>query len=298
MTAPLDEKGLLPCPFCNDPMKVVHGTLSHVDQGDCPIGAYAWGGENAIAAWNRRAYLSAVALPDELGVAAWFVTATFNSGTSITDWCCYVEDAQSAERRYNSNPDVASVTTVRLCSADQAHSTIAALRAAIATPEAVHANMLRGSIPKLSIRQALHLHGAGALEKWDRAEAAEAEVTRLTEEKEALRFAHKSMADFVRPRIPEGQNIEQAESFLAWIGMIVRLEERGDKAMARIKALEEALRPFAEAAGYYAPEDYADEQFVVNVSTVTRTGEEVEAVLRRGDYRRARAALNSREKAE
>jgi len=47
------------------------------------------------------------------------------------------------------------------------------LRAAIATPESVHANMLRGGIPKLSIRNALHLHGADALAKWDQIETAE-----------------------------------------------------------------------------------------------------------------------------
>lgn len=44
------------------------------------------------------------------------------------------------------------------------------LRTAISTPAAVHANMLRGGIPLLTIRQVLHLHGSTALATWDNAE--------------------------------------------------------------------------------------------------------------------------------
>lgn len=66
-------------------------------------------------------------------------------------------------------------------------------------------------------------------------------------------------------------------------------------AEARVKELEGALEPFATAARYYARDGYADEQFVVNVSTVTRDGEEVVAALRRADYRRARTALKGDE---
>lgn len=56
MTNPLDGNGvaLEPCPFCGDPMQVSAGTLRHVDQGTCPVGAYAWGSPDAVARWNRR----------------------------------------------------------------------------------------------------------------------------------------------------------------------------------------------------------------------------------------------------
>lgn len=67
------------------------------------------------------------------------------------------------------------------------------LRTSIATAEAVHVNMLRGGIPTLSIRQALHLHGAEALEKWDRAEAAEARIKALEEAfRKVLRSEYES----------------------------------------------------------------------------------------------------------
>lgn len=46
-----------PCPFCGDPMRVHHDTLKHVEQGTCPIGAYAWGGSAAVEAWNQRSPL-------------------------------------------------------------------------------------------------------------------------------------------------------------------------------------------------------------------------------------------------
>lgn len=44
---------LAPCPFCSDPMQIKHGTLKHVEQGKCVIGAYAWD-DSFVPAWNRR----------------------------------------------------------------------------------------------------------------------------------------------------------------------------------------------------------------------------------------------------
>lgn len=48
---------LAPCPFCSDPMRVHHGVVKHVEQGDCVIGAYAWD-ETKIGRWNRRALVT------------------------------------------------------------------------------------------------------------------------------------------------------------------------------------------------------------------------------------------------
>lgn len=52
------------CPFCNDPMQIKHGTLKHIEQGECVIGADAWD-ETFLAKWNRRAPASK---PDEVAI--------------------------------------------------------------------------------------------------------------------------------------------------------------------------------------------------------------------------------------
>lgn len=49
---------LLPCPFCKDPMQNHLGIIRHVDQGRCPIGAYAWPVEEAER-WNTHACIEA-----------------------------------------------------------------------------------------------------------------------------------------------------------------------------------------------------------------------------------------------
>lgn len=55
MTLPQDDRAMLPCPFCGDPMRVAADTLRHVEQReDCPISVYAWGGPDAVDRWNRR----------------------------------------------------------------------------------------------------------------------------------------------------------------------------------------------------------------------------------------------------
>lgn len=84
----------------------------------------------------------------------------------------------------------------------------------------------------------------------DCAEAA-ALISSLVAENEAMatkvghaQYAMDTVAKFVRPRIPTDQNPEQATSFFAWIGMILRLEQRAEVAeRQRI----EAERLLAEA---------------------------------------------------
>lgn len=60
-------------------------------------------------------------------------------------------------------------------------------------------------------------------------------------ENERLKDERQTMADFVRPRIPADQSQDQAEVVFAWIGMILRLEERGDRAIARAETAEVSL---------------------------------------------------------
>lgn len=82
----------------------------------------------------------------------------------------------------------------------------------------------------------------------------QAENERLTMDNDSLttkvtsaQYAMDTVARFVRPRIPADQNPEQCTSFLAWIGMICRLEERGDKAEARATTLQARLDVAVEA---------------------------------------------------
>jgi hypothetical protein len=68
-----------------------------------------------------------------------------------------VETLQFGERMHNER-------------AEAAQAEIERLRAILADPNAVHINMLNGTIAKPSIRQMLHLHGEEALAKWAQAE--------------------------------------------------------------------------------------------------------------------------------
>lgn len=67
-------------------------------------------------------------------------------------------------------------------------------------------------------------------------------------ENERLKSERQAMADFVRPRIPADQNPDQAEIVFAWIGMILRLEQRGDQAITRAETAEASLAASIERA--------------------------------------------------
>jgi len=67
---------------------------------------------------------------------------------------------------------------------------------------------------------------------------------------------------------------------------------------AKLEEAAKVLEPFARAAGYYARDGLNDKEFVVNSSTRNRNGEEVEAALRRGDFRAANALLANLKGAE
>lgn len=92
----------------------------------------------------------------------------------------YVEEMEAEVARLQHDiarhVEIASAEATR---AEQLQAEVDQYRTALADPIAVHANMLRGSIAKPSIRSMLHLYGEVALERWDRAEAAKTE--RLTE---------------------------------------------------------------------------------------------------------------------
>ena len=94
-------------------------------------------------------------------------------------------------------------------SIDDLLSDYQAIKAAIATPEALHANMLRGGIPKLSIRQALHLHGEQALSKWARAESAEARIATLQQALEPFAAVADALpeAQFADSYTPMGRDV-------------------------------------------------------------------------------------------
>lgn len=77
MTTPTTPE-IIPCPFCADPMRLSFDVLRHDGQAaGCPIGSYAWGGDDAVARWNQRARPVPDPLPDpspeieNLLLAAW-----------------------------------------------------------------------------------------------------------------------------------------------------------------------------------------------------------------------------------
>lgn len=97
----------------------------------------------------------------------------------------------------------------------------------------------------LSVVASLYETRTELSEAADTITALSAERDRLQAKIDHAQYAMDTVAKFVRPRIPADQNPEQATSFLAWIGMILRLEQRAEQAGARAatareKALEEA----------------------------------------------------------
>lgn len=124
--------------------------------------------------------LYAVALPDELEVVAWRYRPTHVPATA--PWA-YMDDREPS----------ASFTADALVLRSQAHSTIAALRAE--RDEAVDA------FKHLIVAMAQERLGVGDKEggglfiRNNRAETAEAEVQRLTEDNEALRAALEALVD-------------------------------------------------------------------------------------------------------
>lgn len=67
------------------------------------------------------------------------------------------------------------------------------------------------------------------------------ETLAIALELQSLRSDHKTMADFVRPLIPDGQNKGQAESVCAWIGLLDHFRKeslRSAHPAVRVKGLE------------------------------------------------------------
>jgi hypothetical protein len=63
-------------------MRNDHDHLRHVEQGKCPIGAYAWGNHDAVEKWNTRALRSATPMPEPV---AWIdATALVWSSQDLT----------------------------------------------------------------------------------------------------------------------------------------------------------------------------------------------------------------------
>jgi hypothetical protein len=95
---------------------------------------------------------------------------------------------KSARRGFGSSDDWRLNTIDALLShvTDQAAQTaklegeLAEIRAVISDPAALHANILRGTVAKMGIREMLHCHGAEALAHWD-------SVATLTAERDAAR---------------------------------------------------------------------------------------------------------------
>lgn len=194
MTTPLDEKGLLPCPFCGGPARTFQ--YNGTTQASCTALHTECAGTDVIAPvamWNRRA-LSTVALPDELEVVAW--------AHPDLGW------AHAEYGQVLMHCPMDGEGPVALARADQAHSTIAALREKD-TQRLDH-------IKKLERR--IHNQRRSNRDTWEivesrnrwlgspearkafarllvRHRAAEAEVKRLTEEKEALRKALKPFTE-------------------------------------------------------------------------------------------------------
>jgi Lar family restriction alleviation protein len=217
MNVPLDEKGLLPCPFCGGEPSVstyeTESLWSHdqvtYTKVECPECDIAFNSEpgyevEAPEAWNRRAYLAAPPSPSmEMDVVG------FAHPTS--DWCHRLYSEIDMHCPKDGPRPVALVTL------DQAQSALA---------------------------------------------ARDAQVLRLTEENEALR--------------------KERDEALALVNYA---EDVGTILVARIKALEEALRPFARHIDEMKFDldnkgnELPDEQAVGWVYVTN------------GDFRRARTAL-------
>jgi hypothetical protein len=167
LTAPLDEKGL---EAARDAFEEVAGTVTS-----------ALALRRAIAA-----YLSTVALPDELEVVAWAREVDIN-GPCLIDPAFVSEGSVNLFKYGNAgaNKHARFVELVRRSDAadtlSQAHSTIAALRAERDSA----AETLRYCERNWSEERGTMIDKF-VFER-NRAETAEAEVKRLTEEKEALR---------------------------------------------------------------------------------------------------------------
>lgn len=129
----------------------------------------------------------------------------------------------------------------------------------------------------------------------ERLASLEAENASLLTKLGAAEYAMNTVAQFVRPRIPSDQSPEQATSFLAWIGTILRLEQRAEnaekregQAAARSTALEGALRECFVALET-AEDHYNRDRFR---ASSPRLESEVRH-LRTSAIRRARLALNA-----
>ncbi len=235
MISPLDEKGLLPCPFCGGPARTFqyNGTA----QASCAALHTECAGTDVVAPvamWNRRA-LSAVALPDELEVVACVNPMT-------------LERLAGRQRHTTATlqPKITEDASVALVRADQAHSTIASLREKLDELEAaVDAEEKSHGMP-------WRFWAQKAQDMADKFVAAEAEVKRLTEEKEAQRDlaerlkleaqGHASEAKTANSTIYEIYQVLSGGKGEPgnWHGAEPAREYVG-AAEARIKALEEML---------------------------------------------------------
>lgn len=102
-------------------------------------------------------------------------------------------------------------------------------------PVAVHANMLRGTIATPDIRSLLHLHGAEALAKWDRAETAEAD---RDAHKHELACVENNDALIARLREDSISRDREIEAHGATFQQLATAE-------ATVARLTEALKPLA-----------------------------------------------------
>ena len=216
MTAPLDEKALLAAidVACrnagHDPNACMFGSGGTGVGSECHVTyreAHRAGTSQVI-----RAYLSAVALPDELEVVAWRSRVTGGDDWSFTpfDPTCDTTDFHAVEM---------------LVRADQAHSTIAALRAEVER-----------------LRADCRTRADATIRMMKRAETAEAEVQRLAEEKEALRKVVSECA----ASLMNGAAIspEATLDFMKLLPTEIQMVVLAYK--TRIKALEEALNEIRE----------------------------------------------------
>ena len=216
----------------------------HGDNVTCSSLNISYDGVRLILA-AARAYLSATALPDGMEVVAWKVSAMDRLDQ-------FFEMEGEAEQWANS-PGVFDSVITPLCDASQAQSALAAMR-----------------VERDRYRCEAADHFIALQYSPDHSEVAvlEAQVQRLTEEKEALRkrtgpdmwcqscgtVTRDDVCDCNRfgEVIAEQRLVNLADE----LGRIAREEmDKREAAEARIKALEEALRPFADK-----PDDWTVDQ--------------------------------------